>query len=388
MSDQPCANCGSATANAWGPCQAQPRVDSIPAWGELIKLNIPFEIMSDCHVFFTFRNRRERAANHGITNQQEKPFAFAYLPLFGDEAAFVTDGSHNLVLYRHEGQWASSTAYLDGPATSAPEETLDIPQTHSKVLVPLRDTLIVRTLLCSTKITQDPTLLRLLGWEMVSPFSTEDLKDTLERLKYCPEFECIKMITQVFDALFAILASNRNEGGELDEVVFSTLVNLLGGCASTATSKRDLTAYAFPPSDPGLVNDRRFSNFKPVLDVYIDNYFASTTAFSHLMSSLHRLIIDYANPVSAQSLRSTTKVWDHLFKIIIRSRQMQRSKEGDMDITANHLESSFKRDLKALLQSINMMMSATNPPSVIGTQSGWLSMGECGSIDRGRGETD
>lgn len=77
---------------------------------------------------------------------------------------------------------------------------------------------------------------------------------------------------------------------------------------------------------------------------------------------------NFSAPESAQELRAAIKVWQYLFKLIVRSRELQRVKEEDMNVTANHIESTFKKDLKALLSSIAQMMSATSPPSIVGTQ--------------------
>lgn len=37
--------------------------------------------------------------------------------------------------------------------------------------------------------------------------------------------------------------------------------------------------------------------------------------------------------------------------------------------TAEHLESTFRRELRAHLSEVNRMMSTTSPPSIIGTQT-------------------
>lgn len=117
-----------------------------------------------------------------------------------------------------------------------------------------------------------------------------------------------------------------------------------------------------------LVNDRRFEHFRPILDAYIKQHFSSSIAFSHIMKSLQLHIEGYAQPELAQDLRASIKVWQYLFKFIVASRKMQRVKEEHMNVTANHIERSFKRDLKQLLSAINTMMTAVTPPSVIGTQ--------------------
>ena len=72
---------------------------------------------------------------------------------------------------------------------------------------------------------------------------------------------------------------------------------------------------------------------------------------------------------TAQNLRSAIKVWSYLFKLIVKSRQIQREEEEETQITASHSETLFRDDIKALLESINAMMAVTQPHSLIGTQS-------------------
>lgn len=191
--------------------------------------------MQECHLFFTLRNRRERQSSSGTISpggssptNAEKPFAFGYLPLFGRDGAFLSDGSHRLILYRYEAQWAVPSTYFEGPSTSQGAATSLVPAALAKALVPLRDSVTVRSFLCSTRLTQDPTLLRIMDWERQIAGDPAQLEEALVKLRYSPEFECIKMITSVFDSLFAILASTRNEGGQYDDTVLQAVVTLLG----------------------------------------------------------------------------------------------------------------------------------------------------------------
>lgn len=183
--------------------------------------------MRHCHLFFTFRNRKERNINFSAAASADKPFAFAYLPILGDSDACIPDGMHQLVLYRYNSQWCNPATYYDVPSESQDDGKALQDTAAMKILVPLRDSFSIRTFLCSTQLTQDPTLLKILNWETKIPNDSESLKVEFQRLKYCPEFECIKMVRPIFDSLFAILASNRNENGEIDTLAFSVLVTLL-----------------------------------------------------------------------------------------------------------------------------------------------------------------
>lgn len=121
----------------------------------------------------------------------------------------------------------------------------------------------------------------------------------------------------------------------------------------------------------GIVQDRRFSNFQPVLDVYIEKHFNCAAASSHIIHSMNRLLANPASNETASPLRAALKVWHYVFKFIARSRELQKAKEIGMGggATAEHLESTFKRELRAHLSEVNRMMSTASPPSIIGTQT-------------------
>jgi dedicator of cytokinesis protein 3 len=57
-----------------------------PTYGELIKLRLPSQAPPAWHLFFTFRNRGGGGMKLGGKGDlQEKPFAFAFLPLFPEK---------------------------------------------------------------------------------------------------------------------------------------------------------------------------------------------------------------------------------------------------------------------------------------------------------------
>lgn len=320
-----------------------------PQYCELVKIRLPMQGAQQWHLFFTFRQRSSRERNRGV-DSSERPFAFGYLPLFPDGRAFLEDGSHTLVLYRADriGQ-VSSEMYLSAaswqPANQRPEQVY-VPTELQKVAPPLRDSFVVRSSLCSTKFTQNSVLLSLLNWEQVT--DKELLSTILSKFTFVGEVEIVKFLRDIFDSLFAILVSSNNQSGEMDHLVFNALVTVLG-----------------------IVQDRRFSNFQPVLDVYIDRHFNCASAASHMIHSMNRLLQDPTATDTASSLRAALKVWHYIFKFIARSRELQKAKELAVGggATADHLEATFKRELRAHLSEVNRMMSTTSPPSIIGTQT-------------------
>ncbi|KAF7376035.1 hypothetical protein MSAN_00018300 [Mycena sanguinolenta] len=323
-----------------------------PTFGELIKVELPPQGIPLWHLFFTFRNRSgsQRSGARGSGDNSERPFAFAFQPLFPDKRAFVEDGSHTLVLYRADKMsQIPPDIYLTAPSWMCSNQRPDQILLHPEMVrlaPPLRDTLTLRSSLCSTKFTQNAVLLSLLSWDKLA--DRELLSTVLTKFTFVGEGEIVKFLRDIFDSLFGILVSQNNQSGEMDELVFNALVTVLG-----------------------IVQDRRFSNFQPVLDVYIEQHFNCAAASSHMIHSMTRLLANPTSTESASPLRAALKVWHYIFKFIARSRELQKAKEIGIagGATAEHLESTFKRELRSHLAEVTRMMASTSPASIIGTQT-------------------
>src|ERR1700761_378733 len=177
--------------------------NNMPTFGELLKLSIPVEQLPQCHLFFTFRTRSAKdknAPNSKGGDGNERPFAFAYLPLFTNNNA-IQDGSHSLVLYRADrGGAMTPTEYYDAPPVLAPGAnplTLPIPPSVAKTAVPMKDSLVVRSLVCSTTYTSSNSLLGLLHWEEIS--DQAELSSYLSKFTFIGELEIVKFLTDIFD---------------------------------------------------------------------------------------------------------------------------------------------------------------------------------------------
>jgi dedicator of cytokinesis protein 3 len=231
-----------------------------PNFGDLVKISIPSRV-TDCHVFFTFRSRSKDRSPYSDQMEQERPFAFAYLPLLGSTC--IKDGNHQLVLYRSEkGTPASPNVYLDAPAFGS-QSTIALHPNVQKNITQLRDRLTVKTTFCSNLHTQDDTLRALFRWQGLLG-NPEDLANMLQMFGFVSENEIAKFVPPVFDSLFGILASSIGERQEdIDELVFQSLARV-----------------------SSMVTDRRFPNFKPVLDIYIDQHFNHPSASSRLLRSM------------------------------------------------------------------------------------------------------
>lgn len=265
-----------------------------PTFGELIKVsNLEPAVMKDCHLFITYRQRnplRERPAGGGEPAGLERPFAFSYLPLHPTETGvFLPDGNHELVVYRADKLNTITPAQYFGVPSVLPAGTtvddLQIPADLGRLLTPVRDSLSVRSFLCSTLFTQSEVLVRLLAWETNGLFQDQSaLTAVLKSFAFVSEVEVCKVLKDVFDALFSLLVANSTDNPNVgvEALVFDSLVTVLG-----------------------IVQDRRFQNFKPVLDVYIDHHFSFASVWRQLIRSMSRLLADKTSP----QLRAAIKVW-------------------------------------------------------------------------------
>jgi dedicator of cytokinesis protein 3 len=323
-----------------------------PTFGELIKLALPWKELPQWHLFFTFRYRSSRDKASKVLGGEvgDKPFAFGFLPLFPDGRAFLEDGSHTLVLYRADrlsqiipDTYLGATPWLPNGQRL---EQLTVPAELQRTAPMIRDVLVIRSSLCSTRHTQNPVLSDLLNWSQIH--EKEALSVVLVKFTFVGELEIVKFLRDIFDSLFAILACSTNQAGDMDHLVFNALVMVLG-----------------------IVQDRRFSNFQPVLDIYIQQHFKYALASSHIIRSMNQMFADPTGSDNASPLRAALKVWHYIFKFVVRSRELQRAKEAGVGggATAEHLESNFRRDLRSHLAEVNKMMATTSPPSIIGTQT-------------------
>ncbi|EGN99543.1 hypothetical protein SERLA73DRAFT_106135 [Serpula lacrymans var. lacrymans S7.3] len=322
-----------------------------PTFGELIKLQLPLQGVPNWHLFFTFRHRTGREKLYAKTTEVvDRPFAFAFQPLYPAQGAFLEDGSHTLVLYKADRlSHITPDLYLGLTPWLLPNqrpEQVYVPPDLQRVALPMRDTVTIRSSLCSTKFTQNPVLLSLLNWEQIT--NTELLSTVLTKFTFVGEGEIVKFLRDIFDSLFGILVSHNNQSGEIDHLVFNALVTVLR-----------------------IVQDRRFSNFQPVLDVYIEKHFNCAAASSHMIHSMDRLLRNPTGNDTASPLRAALKVWHYIFKFITRSRELQKATELGMGIgpTAEYLESTFKREIRNHLNEVNRMMATSSPLSIIGTQT-------------------
>lgn len=153
-----------------------------PTFGELIKV----EPLEDCHLFFTFQSWSPSPNANSTATVVDKPFAFAFFPLFPLSSASTvipsSDGNHQLPVYKYNRTLASPAVYLcpEAPTT----------------LVPTSHSFVIRSLLVSTRYTQNVTLANLFDWERLIEDQVE-MESVLARVKFCDEKEISKFLRYV-----------------------------------------------------------------------------------------------------------------------------------------------------------------------------------------------
>ncbi|KAI9775526.1 MAG: hypothetical protein M1839_001067 [Geoglossum umbratile] len=298
------------------------------AWNETLKLVVPPEEVPACHVFLS------------VGDIVGRPLATGWIPLW-EQQAFVRDGNHSLLLYRHDDTTSrprmtagTGGGYLSLPWSSSGKDG----NWKDEALTGPVATLQLKSYLCSTKFSQEKTLLGLLKWR---ERSAGELVDLLKRVIFVPEIEVVKLLSEVFDALFGILVDHAGND-EYEDLVFNALITVL--C---------------------IVYDRRF-NLGPSVDQYTEQRFNYPFATPCLIRSFTRLLSNPTDPESSRKLRATFKVGSHMLKFIINAREQQKAKEAGIGITST--QPTFTRDLQGIFKSLEMLMK--NPaPILVGTQT-------------------
>jgi dedicator of cytokinesis protein 3 len=259
------------------------------------------------------------------------PFALCWMPLWNQDA-FTRDGDHALTLYRYDeytsGMIAGKGAYLGLPWS--------VRKKDEHVMGPMA-AVHLKTFLCSTRYSQDPTILGLIKWQDQPP---GELMGLLRRFNFVPEIEIVKLLDVVFDALFAI-QSHYAGSDEYEDLVFNALVIVFG-----------------------IVYDRRF-NLEPLVDQYARTKVFHSLVTSCLMQSYGRLLARPTDPECSRRLRATFKVGKLIMKFLVNAREKQKAKEESIGIKDRV---QFSKDMKILFTSLETLMKSSSPV-LIGTKT-------------------
>uniref|UniRef100_A0A672LEK1 Dedicator of cytokinesis 1 n=1 Tax=Sinocyclocheilus grahami TaxID=75366 RepID=A0A672LEK1_SINGR len=294
-----------------------------PRWFETIKVAIPIEDVNRSHLRFTFKHR----SSQDCKDKSEKNFALSFVKLMRYDGTTLRDGEHDLIVYKAEAKkLEDSTMYLS-LASTKPEMEERNPSSGKNTqnlgsFSISKDSFQISTLVCSTKLTQNVDLLGLLKWRS----NTSLLQQNLRHLMKVEGGEVVKFLQDTLDALFNIMMEN-SDSETFDTLVFDALVFIIG-----------------------LIADRKFHHFNPVLETYIRKHFSATLAYTKLTKVLKNYV-ENAEKLTEQLLKAL-KALEYIFKFIVRSRVLFNQ------LYENKGESDFMESLRNLFTSFNAMMNS------------------------------
>ncbi|XP_070846199.1 dedicator of cytokinesis protein 1 isoform X1 [Chaetodon trifascialis] len=297
-----------------------------PRWFETIKVAIPIEDVNRSHLRFTFRHRSSQDSK----DKSEKIFALSFVKLMRYDGTTLRDGEHDLIVYKAEAKkLEDSSLYLNLPATKLELEEKGYSATGKSNqnlgnCTISKDSFQISTLVCSTKLTQNVDLLGLLKWRS----NTSLLQQNLRQLMKVEGGEVVKFLQDTLDALFNIMMEN-SDSDTFDTLVFDALVFIIG-----------------------LIADRKFQHFNPVLETYIRKHFSATLAYTKLTKVLKNYV-DNAEKLTEQLLKAM-KALEYIFKFIVRSRVLFNQ------LYENKGEADFMESLRNLFTSFNDMMNSNS----------------------------
>eukprot|EP00058_Branchiostoma_floridae_P011871 XP_002597359.1 hypothetical protein BRAFLDRAFT_66495 [Branchiostoma floridae] len=292
-----------------------------PRWGETIKLAIPIDKFYGSHLRFEFR--------HCSTKDKDvkKLFAFAFTPLMIVDGTTLQDKQHELYVYKCEEnvKFHSPAMYVANLPSSGEDTIGTIGQSEVGATFPRspKETFVISTVVCSTKLTQNVDLLGLLKWKA----HPDRVQDTLQRLTRVDGEDIVKFLHDILDTLFAIMDENTETYGKQ---VFQVLVCIID-----------------------MLHSEKFQHFREVLDTYIQKHFSGALVYKELIACFKRTLDTCVTSGmdKQEHAQDMLKAIEYIFKFIIQSRVLYGR------ATCGQEAESFKDDFMTMFTSINRVLA-------------------------------
>ncbi|XP_055847546.1 dedicator of cytokinesis protein 3 isoform X2 [Episyrphus balteatus] len=303
-----------------------------PCWNEMIRLSVPIDKFSTAHVRFEFR--------HCSTREKSEPklFGFSFARLMDPSGATLTDGQHELYVYKCEDPGKLSTSqYLRLPCK--PKDPQAEQESSSLFHRSSKEVFVCNSLLCSTKLTQNSDLLSLLQWRA----HPETIQDSLTGVLRLNDEELVKFLQDVLDALFAMFSNEEGNSTQYSGLVFHVLVSIFS-----------------------LLQSNKFQHFKPVMNAYIEDHFAAALVYKGLITSVEHMAVFMTKAEHPDPFQKCFGSLEYIFKLLIQSRKLFARATG------GQYEDSFRRDLHSLFTALNGMLAVPSYDVIIPTQEALL----------------
>lgn len=305
--------------------------NSSPKWNETIKIQLPFDKFLGAHLRFGFRH----LSKFEEKDKADKTFGFSFVSLMQPDGTTISDGTHELCVYKYDANcFYDSMTYIHMPS-SMTQFVNHTNASSDRLVRNTKDTFVIKTIVCSTKLTQNVDLVGLLRWKA----KKREIPAVLTSLLKIDGEEIVKFLQDIFDALFAIL----NEGAEqYGNLVFRALVFII--C---------------------LLSAEKYQHFQDVLTTYIEKHFSAAMAHKKLISCLRQaLVYNAGENDKMENLRNTMTALEYLFKFIIQSRMMLISMKRERDEAT---QEAFTNDLHSVFKDLNELMSSRLPDVTVQT---------------------
>ncbi|KAJ3415575.1 hypothetical protein HDV05_004626 [Chytridiales sp. JEL 0842] len=318
-----------------------------PRWMETIRLDLDPTTFERAHLFFVFRHCSSSASFNSATSGGDRDknfFAFAFMPLLRNDHTVINDAAHTLTLYKFDRRFAHPSVYLSyqagpniiGPSSTLSQESLTVAAEALSKAPQLKDVFVLRTLFCSTLMTQSSAILNVLHWRHATTHLRMSLESILKEFRYVPDLEVVKFLHGILGNLFDMMDTVGRDS-MLGDQLFQALVFVLS-----------------------VVTDRRFSAYAVVIDTYIDKWFQSVKCWQIILDSFGRLLLD---PVE-KSVRDAIKVWGYWIRFVVRSGLVdQRSQTSDAT-EGDGGGALFSLAFGKILNSLENLMSLTLPEAI------------------------
>eukprot|EP01156_Anaeramoeba_ignava_P024011 Anaeramoba_ignava/c21883_g2_i1.p1 GENE.c21883_g2_i1~~c21883_g2_i1.p1 ORF type:complete len:1811 (+),score=630.08 c21883_g2_i1:51-5435(+) len=305
-----------------------------PFWEETIRITMPTHLFEETHLYIE--------AYHCTTNENHdnKLFGFAFLPFFQNEA-MIKQGKVTLPTYKYVLKTLKEepTFYLQQPDPKLKQKS-KLTQRKEQIELSIN--------LCSTKLTQVSNIIGLLKWKGHS----DDLSKILKDLTFSAPSEIVKFIREILDTLFQLL-EEKGKDEQSRKMIYESIDFVIG-----------------------IVADKRFKTFMPVVNDYIQTRFSrasnskdeNTSKENEILTkSLCKVYVFYMDKLKSmlsdfqesnrKTLLNTLRVIEYIFKFIIYSWLLNIHENP---IEANN-QQKFISDIKGIILKLQDLMSRTQP---------------------------
>lgn len=306
--------------------------NNTPTWNEMLRLCVSIDKFSNAHVRFEFRHCSTR------DKSEAKLFGFSFARLMEYSGATLVDGTHEFYVYKCEDPAKLIAANYLKLRSCADDEQYQQDNSAS-FHRSSKEIVYVRSILCSTKLTQNVDLLSLLKWRT----HPERIQDSLTRVLKLRDEELVKFLQDVLDALFAMFSNEEGNSTEHSGLVFHVLVSIFS-----------------------ILQSSKFQHFKPIMEVYIEDHFAAALVYKGLITSVQHLAEWMPSSDKPEPIQKCFGSLEYIFKLIIQSRKLFARATG------GQYEDSFKKDLYTLFSAMNGMLTVVSYDNILPIQEALL----------------